>query len=141
MGNDLGGGWPQFFVPVQTGGKSSVTATAVDVANILTAMHRGTLIDSSLSREMMTIFSRGGSWLQRVPGSVGLGITSQGAKVGHASSADARVPTVKSEAAFLDRGGTLFAVVWHNYPDASPDDQRDVSIVYRVIDEVTRLWP
>jgi hypothetical protein len=141
MANDLGGGWPQFFVPVQTGGKSSVAATAIDVANILTAMHRGTLIDPSLSTEMMNIFSTGASWLMRVPASVGLSLTNRGAKVGHASSDDAHSPTVKSEAAFLERGGSLFAAVWHNFPDAHPEDQRDVSIVYRVIDEVARLWP
>jgi hypothetical protein len=111
MANDIGGGWPQFFVPVQTHGKSSMAATAVDLANVLTAMHRGTLIDSNKSREMMNIFSRGGSWLQMVPNSVRLGIISRGAKVGHAPSDDAHVPTVKSEAAFLDRGGVLFAAV------------------------------
>jgi phosphatidylserine/phosphatidylglycerophosphate/cardiolipin synthase-like enzyme len=141
MANDLGGGWPQFFVPVQTGGKSSVAGTAIDIANILTAMHRGTLIDATLSGQMMSIFSTGASWLMRVPASVGLALTNRGAKVGHASSDDAHAPTVKSEAAFLERGGALFATVWHNFPDAHPDDQRDVSIVYRVIDEVARLWP
>jgi|SRR5882724_782118 len=142
--NDLGGGWPQFHVPVATKGKSSAATTALALANLLTAMHRGTLIDQTSSREMMGIMSKGASWLTipavaKKAGS--LSFTTKGAKVGHHASGDAKVSSVKSEGVFLDRRGVPFVAVWQNYPDASPDLVSDVSNIYRVIDEVVKKWP
>jgi hypothetical protein len=141
---DLGGGWSQFHVPVDTKGKSSAAMTAIDMANLLTAMHRGTLIDQASSMGMMRIMSRGGSWLTiREVAARGrsLSFTTRGAKVGHHPSKDANVGSVKSEGVFLDRRGVPFVAVWQNYPDASPDVVADVINVYRVIDEVVRKWP
>jgi hypothetical protein len=142
--NDLGGGWPQFHVPVATKGKSSAAMTTLAMSNLLTAMHRGTLIDQTSCKEMMAIMSRGGSWLdmREVAAKAGsLSFSAKGAKVGHHASADAKVSSVKSEGVFLDRKGVPFVAVWQNYPDASPDDPADVINVYRVIDEVVRRWP
>lgn len=139
--NDLGGGWKQFHVPVVTKGKSSAAMTALAMANLLTAMHRGTLIDQTSSREMMGIMSHGGSWLQKAANAGSLSFTSTGAKVGHHPSSDAKVSSVKSEGIFLDHNGNPFVAVWQNYPDASPNDDRDVINVYRVIDEVVKKWP
>ena len=139
--NDLGGGWPQFYVPVATGGKSSAAMTALAMAKLLTAMHRGTLIDQKSSREMMSIMSTGGSWLAKAASAASLSFTSSGAKVGHYASADAKVSKVKSEGVFLDRNGIPFVAVWQNYPDLNPDVVSDVINVYRVIDEVVKKWP
>jgi hypothetical protein len=134
--NDLGGGWPQFHVPVATKGKSSAAMTTLAMANLLTAMHRGTLIDPASSREMLAIMSRGGAWVNDADKSHSLSFSSKGAKVGQHPSADAQVSSVKSEGAFLDRGGVPFVAVWQNYPDIWP-----VMNVYRVIDEVVKKWP
>lgn len=139
--NDLGGGWKQFYVPVATSGKSSVAMTGLVLANLLTAMHRGTLIDQTSSREMMGIMSKGGSWLQQAANVGTLSFTSTGAKVGHHPSSDAKVSSVKSEGVFLNHNGVPFVAVWQNYPDASPDVVSDVINVYRVIDEVVKKWP
>jgi len=139
--NDLGGGWPQFHVPVATRGKSSAAMTALAMANLLTAMHRGTLIDQTSSREMMRIMSQGGSWVSKAAYARSLSFTSTGAKVGHHPSADAKVSSVKSEGAFLKHNSVPFVAVWQNYPDASPDVISDVINVYRVIDEVMKKWP
>jgi len=134
--NDLGGGWKQFHVPVATNGKSSVAMTALAMAELLTAMHLGTLIDQTSSQEMMGIMSRGGSWVDKADNPRSLSFTSNGAKVGQHPSADAKVSSVKSKGAFLDRNGVCFVAVWQNYPDAWP-----VMNVYRVIDEVVKKWP
>ena len=134
--NDLGGGWPQFYVPVATKGKSSAAMTTLAMTNLLTAMHRGTLIDQTSSREMFAMMSRGGAWVDEADTSRSLSFTSNGAKVGQHPSADAKVSSVKSEGAFLDRSGVPFVAVWQNYPDTWP-----VMNVYRVIDEVVKSWP
>jgi hypothetical protein len=139
--NDLGGGWPQFHVPVDTKGKSSVAMTALGLANLLTAMHRGTLIDQPSSQEMMRIMRKGGSWISQAANAGSLSFTSTGAKVGHHASRDAKVSSVKSEGVFLDHNGVPFVAVWQNYPDASPVVPSDVINVYRVIDEVVKKWP
>jgi hypothetical protein len=139
--NDLGGGWKQFHVPVDTGGKSSSAMTALTMARLLAAMHRGTLVDQTSSREMMGIMSRGGAWVSLAANANTLSFTSKGAKVGHHPSADAKVSSVKSEGAFLERNGVPFVAVWQNYPDARPDKIGDVINVYRVIDEVVKKWP
>jgi peptidoglycan hydrolase-like protein with peptidoglycan-binding domain len=139
--NDLGGGWPQFLVPVATNGKSSVAMTALGMAELLTAMHRGTLIDQTSSQEMMGIMSKGASWVSKAANARSLSFTTTGAKVGHHSSRDAKVSSVKSEGAFLDRNRVPFVAVWQNYPDASPDASRDVINIYRVIDDVLKKWP
>ena len=139
--NDLGGGWKQFHVPVATKGKSSAAMTALAMANLLTAMHRGTLIDQTSSREMMGIMNKGHSWLDLAANAGSLSFTSTGAKVGHHPSADAKVSSVKSEGVFLDHHRVPFVAVWQNYPDASPNVQSDVINVYRVIDEVVKKWP
>jgi hypothetical protein len=140
--NDLGGGWRQFYVPVATGGRSSVAMTALAMANLLTAMHRGSLIDSASSREMMNIMSMGGSWLQFVANPGSLSFTSMGAKVGDYGSPEAKVSNVKSEGVFLCRTGDCipFVAVWQNYPNPKGGNS-DVTNVYRVIDEVVRKWP
>ena len=139
--NDLGGGWKQFHVPVATNGKSSTAMTTLAMARLLTAMHRGTLVDQASSQEMMGIMSRGGSWLSLSASANSLSFTSMGAKVGHHPSADAKVSSVKSEGAFLNHNGVPFVVVWQNYPDAIPNVVGDVINVYRVIDEVIKKWP
>jgi hypothetical protein len=143
VASDFGGGWSQFLVPVATNGKSSEAARAASVAYLLMTMHRGTLVDAASSQEMRNILSNGGAWLSLTanPGSVSF--TSLGAKVGHDKSADAKVGSVKSEGAFLDRGGTPFVAVWQNYPDVSPgpDNPADTINVYKVIDEVIKNWP
>jgi hypothetical protein len=139
--NDLSGGWPQFHVPVATSGKSSAAMTALGMAELLTAMHRGTLIDQTSSREMMRIMSKGSSWVSLVANARSLSFISTGAKVGHHASTDAKVSSVKSEGVFLDRRGVPFVAVWQNYPDARPDVVSDVINVYRVLDEVVKKWP
>jgi hypothetical protein len=143
LGNDIGAGWRQVHVPVATSGKSSEAMTAVDMANLLTCMHRGTLIDPASSREMMNLMAQGGSWISTLSQAAqdSLSFVSTGAKVGHDSSADANVPSVKSEALFIDHRGTPFVGVWQNYPDASPNTNEDIVNVYRVIDEVVKKWP
>jgi hypothetical protein len=143
LANDIGAGWRQFHVPVATGGKSSEAMTAVDMASLLTCMHRGTLIDAASSRDMMAIMGGGASWLSTLtPAARGsLSFVSTGAKVGHEVSADAKVLSVKSEALFIDHHGTPFVAVWQNYPDASPNTNADIINVYRVIDEVVKKWP
>jgi hypothetical protein len=143
LGNDIGAGWRQVHVPVATGGKSSEATTAVDLVNLLTCMHRGTLIDAASSQEMMNIMARGGSWISTLSQAAqnSLSFVSTGAKVGHDGSDDAKVPSVKSEALFIDHRGTPFVAVWQNYPDASPNTNEDIVNVYRAIDETLKKWP
>jgi hypothetical protein len=142
--NDLGGGWPQFHVPVATGGKSSAAMSTLSMARLLTAMHQGTLIDQASSREMMAIMAGGAAWLtmEAVAKNAGpLSFTTRGAKVGHHPSSDAKVSSVKSEGAFLNRNRVPFVAVWQNYPDANPDLIADAGAIYRVIDLVVKKWP
>jgi hypothetical protein len=143
LGNDIGAGWRQVHVPVGTGGKSSEAVTAVDLANLLTCMHRGTLIDAPSSRDMINIMAQGGSWISTLSQAAqdSLSFVSTGAKVGHDASDDAKVPSVKSEALFIDHHGTPFVAVWQNYPDANPNTNEDIVNVYRLIDEVVKKWP
>ena len=124
--------WRQFHVPVATGGKSSEAMTAVDMANLLTCMHRGTLIDKTSSDEMMAIMKTGGSWASFLTDAdrASLSFTTRGAKVGHDPSADARVDTVKSEGIFLDRGGVPFVAVWQIFPDAGPSVAANLLSIY-----------
>jgi len=139
-GTDLGGGWEQVHVPVDTGGTSSAAMTTYEMARLLTAMHTGTLVDEQSSQEMMKIISRGGSWLSMTTNPKSVSFTAAGAKVGHHPSADAKVSSVKSEGVFLNRNGVPFVAVWQNYPDNKPDVVSDVIHVYRVIDEVLKKW-
>jgi hypothetical protein len=135
--------WRQFHVPVATGGKSSEAMTAVDMANLLTCMHRGTLVDETSSKEMMDIMRVGGSWASKLTPAdrASLSFTTKGAKVGHDPSADARVDKVKSEAVFLDRGGVPFIAVWQNFPDGGPSVAANLLRIYKIIDEVLKKWP
>jgi hypothetical protein len=135
LATDFGGGWSQFHVPVSTGGTSSVAMTCEAMLHLLAAMRIGTLVDPASSGEMVTLFSGGLPWLSAVGNPGPLSFTITAAKVGHAASGSARVGSVMSEAAFLDRGGVPFVAVWQNYPDG------DVMNVYRVIDEVVKKWP
>ena len=139
--NDFGGGWPQFHVPVATGGASSVAMTAVGMLLMVSAMHAGTLIDPNSSREMLDMFSKGGSWLSLTPNPRAFSLTTKAAKVGHAASADAKVGAVKSEATIVELDGVPFAVVWQNYPDAVPNVTSDVVHVYSAIERLLQRWP
>ena len=137
-------GWPFVYVPVSTGGRSSVAMTALAMAHLFTAMHQRRLVDPASSDEMIGIFSRGprAAWLSLTttnPASMSFAIT--GAKVGHLASADAKVGVVKSEAAFLKRkrDDTPFLAVWQNLAEGANND--DTIPVYRVIDEVVKTWP
>jgi hypothetical protein len=134
-------GWPSQYVPVSTGGKSSVAMTALAMAHLLTSMHREDLVDPDSSRAMKGIYAKGSAWLKLTSAPAPMSFTIMGAKVGHLKSDDAKVGVVKSEAAFLKRtsDGTPFVAVWQNLAEGPNND--DTLPVYRVIDEVLKTWP
>ena len=132
------GNFPSFNVPVTTNGTSSLAMTVLSMASLLTRIHREELIDAPSSRAMRAIYRTAGAWLSTLPNQASFSFTATGAKVGHASSASAKVGSVQSEAAFLERNsdGEPFVAVWQNVPDPLGSGP-----VYRVIDEVIRNWP
>jgi hypothetical protein len=141
---DIGGGWSKFFADVATNGKSSSATTALAMANLLTAMHRGTLIDATSSSKMMNIMANGGSWLSVLDPSIQstFSFVSRGAKVGIDHGSNANSGIVKSEGLFLEHDGEMFVTVWLNSPGASGAYvRRDIPVIYNVIDEVVKKWP
>jgi hypothetical protein len=141
---DIGGGWSKFFADVATNGKSSSATTALAMANLLTAMHRGTLIDAASSSKMMNIMANGGSWLSVLDPSIQstFSFVSKGAKVGIDDGSNANSGIVKSEGLFLEHDGEMFVAVWLNSPGANGADiRRDIPVIYKVIDEVVKKWP
>jgi hypothetical protein len=141
------GDWRDFHVPVATGGTSSAATTALAMANLLAYMHRGTLpgaipdetlVNAAASATMREIFRRAGAWLLGLPNPNAFSFGEDGGKVGHSSSDSAKVGSVMSEAAFLDRksDSAHFVAVWQNVPDELGADP-----VYRVLDEMIKNWP
>lgn len=134
------GNWPSFNIPVSTNGTSSAAMTVLTMAHLLTKIHREELVDQTSSQAMRGIFGTGGAWLTTLPAATqnAFSFTSTGAKVGHSASGSAKVGSVMSEAAFLDRksDGAQFVAVWQNVPDALGFEP-----IYRVIDEVVSSWP
>jgi hypothetical protein len=112
--------WPSFHVPVATNGTSSAAMTALSMASLLCRIHRKELIDATASKTMRDIFATGGAWVSTLPDPNSFSFISTGAKVGHASSQSAKVGSVMSEAAYLERksDGAPFVAVWQNVPDA-----------------------
>jgi hypothetical protein len=134
------GNWRSFHIPVATNGTSSAAMTALTMANLLNKIHRDELIDAASSQAMRGIFRTGAAWLSDLANPNAFSFTEDGAKVGHAPSASARVNWVKSEAVFLKRksDSAPFAAVWQNVPDEIGPKPK---LIYEVIDEVVKNWP
>jgi hypothetical protein len=132
------GNWPSFNIPVVTNGTSSAAMTVQTMAHLLSKIHREELVDQASSQTMRSIFTTGGAWLSMLANKNTFSYVSSGAKVGHSGSASAKVGSVMSEAAFLDRKSDdeKFVAVWQNVPDALGS-----APIYRVIDEVIKNWP
>ena len=132
------GDWTDFNVPVATKGTSSAAMTALAMANLLSRIHRGNLIDGAASLSMRGILRTGGAWLSTLTDPNAFSFTEDGAKVGHSGSASAKVGPVMSEAVFLKRksDSAPFVAVWQNVPDALGSEP-----VYRVLDEMIKNWP
>jgi hypothetical protein len=132
------GNWPSFNLPVVTNGTSSAAMTTLSMAHLLKQMHRGDLIDAATSGTMRGIFRTGGAWLSTLANPNAFSFDADGAKVGHSSSASARVPTVMSEAVYLTRksDSAPFVAVWQNVPDPLGSEP-----IYKVIDELVKNWP
>jgi hypothetical protein len=129
--------WPSFNIPVATNGTSSAAMTALSMANLLNKIDRGELINATTSQTMRDIFRTGGAWLSTLSNPNAFSFTATGAKVGHSSSPSARVGSVMSEAAFLERksDSAPFVAVWQNVPDELGSEQ-----IYKVIDEMINNW-
>jgi hypothetical protein len=132
------GNWPSFNIPVSTNGTSAAAMSVQTMAHLLATIHREELIDQASSQAMRSIFRTGGAWLTTLANQNSFSFVSTGAKVGHSASASAKVGSVMSEAAFLDRksDGEQFVAVWQNVPDALGSEP-----IYRVIDDVISNWP
>jgi hypothetical protein len=133
------GNWRSFHVPVSTNGTSSVAMTSLSMAQLLTKIGRMELFDDPASNQAIrSIYAKGGAWLSQLANQGSFSFISKGAKVGHSSSATAKVGSVMSEAAFLERksDGAAFVAVWQNVPDPLGSEP-----IYRVIDEVVKNWP
>jgi hypothetical protein len=130
--------WRSFNVPVVTNGTSSAAITLLSMANLLCRMHREELIDKPSSQAMRDIYRTGGAWLSGLPNRGTFSFTATGAKVGHSASKSAKVGSVMSEAAFLERrnDGAPFIALWQNVPD-----ELGAEPIYRVIDEIVKNWP
>ena len=127
------GNWRSFNIPVVTNGTSSAAMTTLTMANLLNKIHRGELIDAASSQTMRDIFATGVAWLSLLADPNAFSFTEDGAKVGHDSSASARVGSVMSEAVFLKRksDSAPFATVWQNVPDPLGAEP-----IYQVIERV-----
>jgi hypothetical protein len=129
--------WPSFNIPVATNGTSSAAMTALSMANLLNKIDRGELINATTSQTMRDIFRTGNAWLSKLSNPNAFSFTATGAKVGHSSSPSARVGSVMSEAAFLERksDSAPFVAVWQNVPDELGSEP-----IYKVIDEMINNW-